>query len=642
MADGVNPYIPQSAGQNLLGVHFPAARVNAVYEWAQAAVEDPTQRAEILREELDAARKTLVKMQDTFRTRVNTAEGGISDKDRLNAQLRLRDQDLGVGKANAANRLRAQEMANDAYRPPASLGRVGPELVDTLRKTQSIDALNRPDVLNSQIQRVLGEANLRSGGALMSASDSQRRAVGVEVLQSLGELGLSPDTVLEAEAQVEQLLGVQPESLNPEVFNADKAQFVSQAMSASQASGRTKVDAVLDEALLKRQGEAKYVGGQQAEGVLTPEEEILRDKYVAALSDTDTPGDASMSEFASPEEFAQAKAIYDKARGTGAYSRAQRQFFDPGYLGAIKDVAGLEKKVALAEAGKALTPQEKEMEVARLFRQRAALIPGVRVSVEDEAPDATLFQAAGAVNPIFAEIGPIVMQNLRTTEGGRTLRTPDASRKDPVSLAQRRAAEMFAQDPKQTPQQALSLMRALQVPEEAIRAGLVHYMTLKLVDSSKATTLDFQGVPGTAAATPKPPAPNVMGPAKPGSDLARRDAILNPVLFRDEALAANKAKQDENREIQRMKKEALAAETKGITQQDRFERRDLRQSLETPEGVFVRKFRERATLPEPDATPVPGPTAAAAGRPAPARPLTDEEMEAAIQAEMLRQRRLGL
>lgn len=640
MADPVvNPYIPASAGQDLIGVHFPAARVQAVYEWAQSAVTDPEQRAAVYREELDTARKNLTKLQEVYRTRVNTAEGGLSDKDILDAQLKLRGQDLDVQKANADRRLRARELAEKSYTPPPSLGRLGPELADTLRKTTDVAALNTPEVLTAQLERALNDANVRSGGALSSATAGQKRAAGVEILSSLDALGLPPDVVLAAEAKLEGMLGVPTGALEKSGFEADKEDFTRRTVAAAGAGGGTIVDDALQKQLLNRSGEARYVGGEQAEKALTPDEEKLRDRYVAALSDTSTPGEVQTGEFASAEEFAAAQAAYDKARGAGAYSRAQRQFFDPTYLNSLKDVKRLEQKVAQAESGAVLSPLEREQEVARLFRERARFIPGV--SIDGAAPDysAEAFKPAGAVNPIFAELGPLVMQNLASTRGGMDLRTPADDRKDPVSMAQRKAAEIFRQNPNQAPAVVLDTMQQMNLDPTALKAGMVHYLSMRMAEKVKGQTMDFQGVPGTVpSAAPKAPFKSVMGAAVPGSDLAKRDAVLNPVLFREEAIAAQRAAGAEARDIADQKVAEAKARAQGVREQDRFERRDLRRSLETPEGVFVRKFRERA---RGDFTDGP-PSAEMAGVEAPPRPLTDAEMEEAIRLEMERQRRLGL
>lgn len=111
--------------------------------------------------------------------------------------------------------------------------------------------------------------------------------------------------------------------------------------------------------VLGNQNEFGYVGG--VEGKVRAQERSPEDSkrlaiYIQALED----GNPTAEEFGGDKaELALAKAVYDRAKAEGSYTRGQRKYFEPTWIDAQKRLKEAEARAAkLGESGAIQSPQQ--------------------------------------------------------------------------------------------------------------------------------------------------------------------------------------------------------------------------------------------------------------------------------------------
>jgi len=158
---------------------------------------------------------------------------------------------------------------------------------------------------------------------------------------------------------------------------------------------------------------------------LTDDELVLLDRYTRALADD---GQATPEELGGADDFARAKAAYDKGRRVENLPRGYAPFYDDTYLNILSEESAVRRRLGELEA-----PTEDPFQEAARRATGDVALPVV--------PQEALDAAAAAGGPLAADALPFAIKRFTATAGSI----------DPQTPVERFAQRLIDADPMQRP-----------------------------------------------------------------------------------------------------------------------------------------------------------------------------------------------
>lgn len=289
---------------------------------------------------------------------------------------------------NAQRRLDAAELHQREWQTPAAAQRVLSAASGDLRDVM-VQALNSGDV-DQAVASVLADDRVLAAYQQLGEGSAQARAFGVDVVRSVVDATkaakdaqgrpVAPDVAAIRQA-VGLQLGLNPEDVDPTIFEADKARAKQQVERASQSGGIGALEA------LAARAEGAAVEGRQrstsereaAAGATSPAQDLVGDASRWSRIRSDLADDGRLNLSTIPEgmrgreaqvRLAEDKMAYEQARATAdSLPSRDQQWFDDLFLQRIATLGGARSELGRLQEERAgvrpLAPTEE------MVRQRA-------------------------------------------------------------------------------------------------------------------------------------------------------------------------------------------------------------------------------------------------------------------------------
>ena len=296
-------------------VYFPHQRYLTAYEYALEEIEGEVERQAALDDLILKSQANTSRLADVHRERAVSPGQQI----RLTESRRLmRDYELEIAK-------QAASQAGFANNP----GSRGIEAVRVFRESTGAP----PD----EVAREAVIIATREAGKI--SNEALKRKAFVDIMESAG-----PDYKADAEIALNRAVRATFDDAYINVVTKAGSQEDAAARAAASGFAAPEVPIAIMRAQAEvSSAESPFAHGKMVPG-LTPEEEELRNLFVNRLRDEGSPGTATVDEFESPEQYAQAKLAYETAREEGAYLKSDAEWFAFDYLSAVQTEGELKRR----------------------------------------------------------------------------------------------------------------------------------------------------------------------------------------------------------------------------------------------------------------------------------------------------------